>query len=665
MDKIRKNLSLKITLKLFVLVAVITGVTAVAVSWYTESYLMDNYKKRAGDHGTIAAAYIQDLMEQEIDSGKHSLDEFMSFEYTKLSPEQCAERWIKPGERGKFNKDYLIQIFDRDDKKTDGNTDSYKRYLASYSSDDNLAKNIRRIVDGFLEVPSIGFAVVIDKNGFIPFHHSRNSQKLTGNLKADISGCRTNRFWDYLGKTIEPGKVKYTAYKRDTGKDFVNAYVPIELKGKFWGGVVLAYDAADIRDRIFSITVLIISLILFGAIVIFIGLNVLIRKNLRPINTISSILQNVTAGDFSQRIRFSSRDEIGNISTNVNIMVEKTSKTIDYLQNIASALSTASEELAATSGTIGDNTRKQVSYISEMQAEVKLILLSIKETNEYISSQIRKISATAESITDLEDMSKNIARNMIIIKELSEESVSITHNGQKQVIAASEVMGAIVESSQNVYTMVNSIDDISDQIHLLSLNANIEAARAGDSGQGFAVVAAEIGKLADKTTVFVKRIHNILPEIEQNVSAGSMIVDTLKEDNSAILDTISLNSKLIDDATGLTDEQAKNYNRMRNTMIDLEQKSKSIINVVEFQKKNSESIQLAMDEVLDFASETSAGSEQLAVSSEELALQAAELSRMFSGFKTGGVEPGPEIMSIENSELDLMRIEAVEGVGVS
>ncbi|MCP4136203.1 MAG: methyl-accepting chemotaxis protein [bacterium] len=620
---IRKSLLVKITLKLFFIAAVITLITGAAVSFHTRFDLMDRYEKQAGELGAAAAENIKKILELEIDSRNHDLNEFTAFNHRELSVSQCVEKWVKPVDRGRFDDSYYGRMF----------SGRNARFAASYSDDDALGNKIRSITDSFLNISSVGFVVVMDKKGFIPFHHSRNSLKLSGDLKKDISGCRSNRVWDYLGKAIDPDKITFTSYKRDTGENFINAFVPLSLKGEFWGGVVVAYNAHDIQDRILSATLLMVFFILSGALVICAGFNIMIRKNLRPINHISGIVKNITSGDFSQAIDFSSTDEIGTISSNLNLMLKQTSKTIDYLQTVASQISVSSGEVASTSGSIGDNTRVQVEHVSSMKAELSLILMSLLETNEYIDRQIREVTATVGSIGSLEDLSNRIAHSMKTVLSLSEKSVAVTGSGKDLIFSATDIMNTIVESSAKISGMINAIDDISDRIHLLSLNANIEAARAGDYGRGFAVVAGEIGKLADNTSQIVRQIHHILPEIESNIADGTAIVENIKTGSTAIIKNVIENSRLIAGVSNLTDEQAKNYRTMRETMVELEKRSRGIINVVEFQKQNSESIQAAMDEVLDFASETSSGAEQLAVSAMELALEAEDLNRMFEGYK--------------------------------
>jgi methyl-accepting chemotaxis protein len=642
----KRSLSSKIILKLSVILAAIMAVAVIATySGMRYYYINYVYLDKSEDIAYTVKSQIESLFMNEIDSGRHTREELMSDNYRELSIEECLAIWSDPADRGKFTDEYLYKIFKNADTRVPGKTENYKRYMTVYAEDKELGKRIRAIEDGFLTMKSKGllFAALIDRNGFAPFHHSDNSMKITGDFKKDAAQCRTNRIWDYLAKGIDRAGIKKSYYKRDTGAEGVMVSVPVFIGNEYWGGILVAYDIRDIYVRIYKAAAIVIGIIFFGAMIIFTAANIMIKRSLKPVMVISGILSDVAKGDFTHKVDFDSNDEIGEIARSANKMIEQSTKTLDNLKGAAASLAASSEELTATSVSLGNSSGEQVHSVRSISAELNLVLDSITETTEYIGEQVNEISKAADSIAGLEDMSNRIAENMKKVKVQSDESIVTARQGDEMGSSASSAMNLIVGASEKISEMVSMINDISDQINLLSLNASIEAARAGDAGRGFAVVAEEIGKLADKTSAQVKEIHALSSEISSSVHKGSDMVASIRTSISGIMKNISENSGSIEDIASLTEQQAKNHYLIKNTMKNLEEKSRNIIEVANFQMSNSTSMKEAMNRIKEYATETASGSEEIAASSEELSSRADELSQLIERFKTReGIETAIE-----------------------
>ncbi|PKL19447.1 MAG: hypothetical protein CVV49_01165 [Spirochaetae bacterium HGW-Spirochaetae-5] len=633
----RRSLSTKIIVKLLMILAVMMVIATIFTYFGMKHYYINYYYlDTSADIAFTVKSQIESLFQNEIATGRHTLEGLMSEDYRELSIEECVEIWSNPADRDKLSDEYLQKIFKKVDTTVPGKTEDYRRYMTKYAEDKDLGRRLRGIVDGFLTMKQKGllFAATIDRNGYVAFHHSENSMKITGDYKTDVRQNRTNRKWDYLGKGLDPSGIKKSYYKRDTGAEGVMVSVPVYIGKEYWGGILVAYDIKDIYGKIYNAAAIVTGIILIGALIIFTSVNIMIKRNLRPVIKISAILSEVAKGDFTHKVDFTSDDEIGEIADSANKMIEQSTKTLDYLKGAAASLAASSEELTATSISLGQSSGEQVHSVRSISAELNLVLDSISETTEYIGEQVNEISQAADSVSGLEDMSNKIVENMKMVKIQSDESIVTARKGDEMGSSASQAMSLIVDSSKKISEMVNMINDISDQINLLSLNASIEAARAGEAGRGFAVVAEEIGKLADKTSNQVKEIHTLSTEISSSVQKGSDMVTSIRTAISGIMNNISANSRSIEDIAVLTEQQAKNHYLIKNTMKNLEEKSHNIIEVANFQMSNSVSMKEAMNRIKDFAAETASGSEEIAASSEELSSRAEDLSQLIEGFKT-------------------------------
>jgi|GEM_PF-875639 len=630
MGFIQKSLCRKILFRLCIIISITTLIVIVITSQFAKKYIIDESKKKTTELATMISGLGQDALLDEISKGTYSVYDFMSFKYKKLSINECIDLW--GAKKLKKNAD-VKKVFSYSLKKKNGSVDSNIRYMTSYSSSVALGKKIRKIEDHFLKTKGVSFAVLMDKNGFVPFHHSRNSKKIIGKYSADVTANRTNRKWDYLGKMIKTNGPHTNTYIRDTGSVMILTSAPIHLKGKFWGGIVLGYKITDINEKISALTFILVAIIGFGFFILFISLGIIINKNLDPISTMVSVLRKVANGDFSQNIHHKSKDEIGVMSQGLNDVINFSNKTISYMQTTAASLSASSEELAATSATIGNNTNEQVNYINDVKLNIDNIMLTLKSINLNIVNQMGEVKKSSAAIKDLESSSEEIATNMSKVKSLSDTSISLILEGSDKVNSATDKMKSIVDVSEKISTLLSSIDVISEQIHMLSLNASIEAARAGAQGAGFAVVASEIGKLADNSSSLVKEIHVLSNEIYEVVTEGREIVSNIRNDNDVIKDNVIQYTELIEETNVLTSTQNYNHQHIGGVMSELNKESQNIICAIDEQNNGINSMVEKINATLSFATETSTGAEELAVSSEDLSMKATELSSLIEQYK--------------------------------
>ncbi len=213
------------------------------------------------------------------------------------------------------------------------------------------------------------------------------------------------------------------------------------------------------------------------------------------------------------------------------------------IQDISSNLASSSGNMNVISSSFSDNAQNQAAFAEEITATIEEITAGVDNVASSAEYQYNSINSLIERMNELSqiilDMEIKIAQTL----QLTENITTHAKSGENTLKEMNDSMVKISSSSGEMTSIVQIIMDISDQINLLSLNAAIEAARAGDAGRGFAVVADEISKLADRTATSVK-------EIETLINANE---DEMKKGMSSVYTTVDIISQIIDGVTNIND----------------------------------------------------------------------------------------------------------------
>ena len=264
---------------------------------------------------------------------------------------------------------------------------------------------------------------------------------------------------------------------------------------------------APIRDILFK--VLALSFIgLFITIVIVIWLSGRIS---RPISQVVDIARKVADGDFTAKVIVKSEGETGHLLSAMKTMTENLNALVGQVQSSGIQVTSSSTELAATA----------------------------KEQETTMSNQVASANRVVKSVEDISHIAADLVHTMQQVASMSQETAGFADKGQKDLArmegtmvnmenASKSISGrlsTINEKADNITAVVDTIAKVADQTNLLSLNAAIEAEKAGEYGRGFQVVAREIRRLADQTAVATLDIEQMVQEMQRAVSAGVMEMD--------------------------------------------------------------------------------------------------------------------------------------------
>jgi methyl-accepting chemotaxis protein WspA len=275
-------------------------------------------------------------------------------------------------------------------------------------------------------------------------------------------------------------------------------------------------SAESIRRSVETTRIVLLVMLLIAAVAAVLAGYWLLRAVTTPMAKVLQVVDVMRTGDLTQRLQLNRADEIGALEAGFNRMTDELTALVGQAQKSAVQVTTSVTEIAATS-------REQQATANETAA-----------TTTEIGATSREIFAT----------SRDLLRTMNEVSEVAGQSAALAGTGHAGLARMEETMRLVMEAAgsvnaklailnekaSNINQVVATITKVADQTNLLSLNAAIEAEKAGEYGRGFAVVATEIRRLADQTAVATYDIEQMVKEIQSAVAAGVMGMDKFSEE---------------------------------------------------------------------------------------------------------------------------------------
>ncbi len=274
----------------------------------------------------------------------------------------------------------------------------------------------------------------------------------------------------------------------------------------------------ETSNRIF---VLIFISMLVGSVVALAIVLFMIIDIARPLNKFINLIKNLTEGDgdLTKRVDTKAKDEFGILAGYINTFINNVQHIIKEVQQVSHEVTSGSNQLASVAEQLQSTFQSQ----TEQMADISMNMINLSSLSEQVSSSLTQSSSRLQNTTSLtQDGAVSLASIRREMKLISEN----TNNLAKTITTLSE-------SSEDIGRILTVINDIADQTNLLALNAAIEAARAGEAGRGFAVVADEVRKLAERTSTATNEISTIITSFQQeSVSAAKNMETTSKSIDS-------------------------------------------------------------------------------------------------------------------------------------
>ncbi|WP_444997472.1 methyl-accepting chemotaxis protein [Aliikangiella sp. IMCC44359] len=406
------------------------------------------------------------------------------------------------------------------------------------------------------------------------------------------------------------GKIGFDIFPDYRNVPVLSAYSPLNITGLNW--VILseidkeeAYEPAYIlkEDILYVASVVTLILAVIGLLMgIFFA-----NKFTSPIIQLSTLLNNIEKdADLTIRSTYISQDEIGDASQSLNQMLVQFH---DGMQHVA----TSSQQIAsAAKNTLNISTQTQKN-INKQRLATEQVATAINQMSATVQQVAENISKTASAAHQAYNETNS---GDIVVKQTIEKILSFAD----KMSAGTQSIRSLEQESENIGAVVDVIKSIADQTNLLALNAAIEAARAGEQGRGFAVVADEVRTLAGRTQESTEEINSMVERLQLGARES---VDLMNNSQSEIQQVVEQAHKAGDALTNIS-----------NAVNEINQMSTQIAVASEEQVSVTEEINQNLVQINTIATETSSDSERTAQSSDALSALAHNLEHLVKQFKT-------------------------------
>jgi len=367
--------------------------------------------------------------------------------------------------------------------------------------------------------------------------------------------------------------------------------------------------AIEIKDSVaqqISSSTWTVVLVIIGSLVLATGIAyVSVRAISIPLAQVNKLLKIASSGDLTHKLDDSSKDEFGDLARNCNQL-------IDNLKELINTINQRADQLAAASGETSTITLQTTASIEDQKSQISQIAAATTEmhtTSELVSAnaddtlkEIKHADVEAEKVKTIS--AKNKSTILVLAKDVEE---------------AAEVINKLHQDSASIGGILDVIRGVADQTNLLALNAAIEAARAGEQGRGFAVVADEVRTLASRTQKSTQEINSMIEVLQAGAEKAVAVMNQGKEQTIVCV------------------EQAETAGEALNLITDAVHKAYEVSTRIEQAAREqhtvSSEISERLENIVGIAEQTTIGAKQTSDSSAEVARLAEELQESIGRFK--------------------------------
>lgn len=487
-------------------------------------------------------------------------------------------------------------------------------------SDGSGVVGIDLSLDKFLEVAGSysvgkhGFIYIVDKAGRVIAHPElKNGEEVKGSQYDPIFKQENGRF-----EYEEKGEVRQTLFETN------------QLTNWKLAGVIVN---SEIEREVSSIFTTTMYVILLSMLVGFIMIVLILRSVMRPIHTLMEATEKISHGDLTERISIRTKDEIGQLGLRFNQMVDALAALIAGVRQTVDQLATSSEELTASAQQTGKAAEHIAESVQEVASSTETQVQSVVESEQsigHVTTGMQQISHHAQNVATGAIHSSELAQQG---SESLETAVSQMGKIHETISDVAHVIKGLGESSQEIGQIVEDITSIASQTNLLALNAAIEAARAGEAGRGFAVVADEVRKLAEQSSQSAAKITRMITTIQAETNQAVQSIDTGTKEVVTGMEVVSTAEESFQRIKTSVQEVASQIQEVSAASQQMSATTEQLLRSSQLIKAKSMETAAGAEGISSASEQQLASMEEISASAASLSILAEELQDMVRAFK--------------------------------
>jgi len=469
--------------------------------------------------------------------------------------------------------------------------DENKKVIGIASADVDLSA-LQKVVSN-IKVGEKGWAFLLDKNG--KYMSDRDTEK---NMKLSVVEEKNTSLAE-AGKEILKNKHGRTVYTEGNNR-YLLYYEEMPSTGWI---IVLSMPEDELYAPLKALLLRQIIVATVAIVLVFIGILLYTRfitNNINEVKRLSGLMAN---GDLRSEMVITSRDEFGQMGQNFNTMINNLRKLLHKIIDNSQQVAASSEQLTASAQETARATEHITMTIQDISAVVENQVVYASQTTNSVNEIASKITHINTEMQTVTDMTTKAANKAIEGHKVVAHAIQQMNLIENKIGTATEVVNVLGSKSREIDNIISLITNIAGQTNLLALNAAIEAARAGEQGRGFAVVADEVRKLAEQSEAAAKQISAIIREIQ-------------RETNTTV--------KVMSESTSSVQEGIVMVNKAENTFAEIEQaiqtmstQTRSISQDITGISSDSVTIVQSVNDIAQSTKETSNSTQSVAATTEE------------------------------------------------